>query len=725
MERASRTRHGAPWQENCLSCPTGIQSSSTRGRPNESRHRRRRTDSHRAHPLRSLLSRSRRGRTVRHEPGAGEGDGGALRHRQHIPDARRAPRARTARRRARRHPAPDPREPRHPGDGSRVPRVHREADGRGPRRGRSHGRDGAPPRRQALRRPQPPLRSGLRPGPGPAGPGRHRRAGLGGDLRGILAGHPRQSLRAARLGRPLGAPAPRRHLPEPGAASGVPHARLPRSAQDHARGGPEDRPRADLLRRRAPRARAVRQRAGLFHGVALDPALHEVRAPLRDRGHGAGEPQHQQPDPGPQPGFASGPRPRDARSRRGGAARQGHGSQRVPGGPWPAPPLSGHGRAHQRVLPEHRRRAAGAGGRRGGSRGRPRARHGLGTNRSHRPERRGPRERTGSMKALVTGGTGFLGRQLVERLALEGDEVSVLGRGDRAAAGLRGTGARVVPGDLRRWPSLQKAVEGVDVIYHCAGKVEAGGRWVDFLEVNVLGTERLIQAALEHGVRRFIHVSSIGVYPERPDGAVIGEDDGYDTNTGRGGYTRSKVMADQLAFWYVRERSAPITVIRPATIYGPGGKNNLVRVGVKKGRLNVIFGDGANVMPLVYVDNVVDALVLAAHRAEAVGRAYNVVDDDRITQREYLTRMGEALGRAQTTTYLPLPTVRLLASGADLAKAALRGGRRSPQGMFSRITRSLQSGRYDTSRAKSELGWKPKVDFEEALRRVRKRRTDG
>ena len=322
------------------------------------------------------------------------------------------------------------------------------------------------------------------------------------------------------------------------------------------------------------------------------------------------------------------------------------------------------------------------------------------------------------MKALVTGGTGFLGRRLVERLVLEGDDVSVLARGRRAGAGLRGLGAHHVEGDVRSWPSLRRAVQGMDVIYHCAGKVEASGRWVDFLEVNVLGTERLIQAALEHGVRRIIHVSSIGVYPERPDGAVISEDDGYDENTGRGGYTRSKIMADQLAFWYARTQSAPITVIRPATIYGPGGKNNLVRVGVKKGRYNVIFGDGGSIMPLVYVDNVVDALVLAARRDEAIGRAYNIVDDDRITQRDYIARMGAALRRQQSTTYLPLGAVRVLAGGADLAKAALRGGKRSSPGMFSRISRSLQSVRYDTTRAKTELGWKPRIDFEEALRRV-------
>jgi len=296
----------------------------------------------------------------------------------------------------------------------------------------------------------------------------------------------------------------------------------------------------------------------------------------------------------------------------------------------------------------------------------------------------------------------------------------VLARRPGAIPRLASAGAKIVPGDVRQWPSLRRAVEGVDVVYHCAGKVEASGRWVDFLEANVLGTERLIQAALEHRVGRFVHMSSIGVYGERPAGSVVREDDGFDENTGRGGYTRSKIMADQVAAWYVRTQSAPITVLRPATIYGPGGRNNLVRVGVRKGEWNVVFGDGDNVLPLVYVDNVVDAAVLAARRDEAVGRAYNIVDDDRITQRVYLARMAPALGLRPSAVYLPMPAVRILATGADVAKAALRGGRRSPQGLFSRISRSLQNVTYDTTRAKAELGWKPRIDFESALSRIRK-----
>jgi nucleoside-diphosphate-sugar epimerase len=323
------------------------------------------------------------------------------------------------------------------------------------------------------------------------------------------------------------------------------------------------------------------------------------------------------------------------------------------------------------------------------------------------------------MKALVTGGTGILGRHLVQRLLQEGEEVWVLAHTSQAAAHLQDLGVGVVDGDVRRWSSLRQAVQGADVVFHCAGKAEPTGRWVDFLEVNVLGTERVIQAALEHGVRRIVHVSSIGIYGPQPTGVIISEDKGYDPNPGaRGFYTRSKIEADHIAHWYTIERAAPITVIRPGTIYGPGGKGGLVRAGVRLGRLNVVFGNGSNLLPLVYVENVVDALMLAARRETAYGRAYNIVDDDEVTQQMYVEHMGQALGLRQSTVYLPLPAVRMLASGADLARAALRG-RRSPQGLFHRISRSLQRVMYDTSCAKQKLTWHSRVSFEEALKRMR------
>jgi nucleoside-diphosphate-sugar epimerase len=118
------------------------------------------------------------------------------------------------------------------------------------------------------------------------------------------------------------------------------------------------------------------------------------------------------------------------------------------------------------------------------------------------------------------------------------------------------------------------------------------------------------------------------------------------------------------------------------------------------------------------VDNVVDALVLAARGETADGRVYNIVDDDEVSQRMFVECMGQALGLWPSAVYLPLPAVRMLAGGADLARAAVLG-RRSPQGLFHRITRSLQSVRYDTSYAKKELTWQPRVSFEEALKRMR------
>ncbi len=330
----------------------------------------------------------------------------------------------------------------------------------------------------------------------------------------------------------------------------------------------------------------------------------------------------------------------------------------------------------------------------------------------------------GAVRALVTGGTGFLGRALVQRLRLEGVDVGVLVRGPAAEAVER-LGVCPVPGDVRDWGALRRAAAGRDLVFHCAARVASAGRWVDFLDVNVLGTERVIQAALEAGARRIVHVSSIAVYGPRPEGAVISEEDGYDPDPrARGFYTRSKIEADRIALEYAAARGAPVAVIRPGSLYGPGGPARLVRAGVSLGWLHVVFGRGENLLPLAYVDNVVDAIWLAACRSEACGRAYNVVDDEPVTQRAYLRDVASALGRRAVAVYVPLPVVRLLAAAADRLRGCLRG-RASGSGLVRRISRSLQSVRFDTSRAAAELGWKPRVGFQEAVRRMRAARGTG
>ena len=250
----------------------------------------------------------------------------------------------------------------------------------------------------------------------------------------------------------------------------------------------------------------------------------------------------------------------------------------------------------------------------------------------------------GSMKVLVTGGTGFLGRRLVQQLLEEGEEVWTLARTSQAAAPLQSLGARVISGDVRRWSSLRRAVQGMEAIFHCAGKVEPTGRWVDFLEVNVLGTERLILAAVEHGVRRIIHVSSIGIYGPQSTGAMISEHSGYDPNPGaRGFYTRSKIEAEALCLEYAG-RGGDVTVLRPMSLFGPhmSGVFVLLFDWVHRGRPVYLLGKGRNRVQMVSAWDVADACRLAANavcigdtlvmsacgprlRAELEGRGYAVV----------------------------------------------------------------------------------------------------
>ena len=225
------------------------------------------------------------------------------------------------------------------------------------------------------------------------------------------------------------------------------------------------------------------------------------------------------------------------------------------------------------------------------------------------------------MKALVTGATGFLGAATVARLRAEGITVRALVR-----PGRRSQADEQIEGDLCDAASLTRAVEGVDWVIHAGARVSTSGRWEEFEAANVHATETIIQRAMAAGVSRIVHVSSLSVYAVPVDGATITEESAYDDDGGeRGFYARSKLAADRVAMAAIAA-GAPLTVVRPGLLYGPGRTPPLARRAIAAGPLRVMLASPNYLLPLAYVDNVADALLLAARRPEAQGRAYTIVD---------------------------------------------------------------------------------------------------
>lgn len=314
------------------------------------------------------------------------------------------------------------------------------------------------------------------------------------------------------------------------------------------------------------------------------------------------------------------------------------------------------------------------------------------------------------MKALVTGATGFLGAAVTARLRAGGVAVRALVRGGR-----RGTAAdEECVGDLCDADSLARAVDGVDWVVHAGARVSTAGAWEEFEAVNVRGTEALIERALAAGVRRIVHVSSLSVFAVGHDGATIEEDGAYeDAAEDRGGYARSKLAADQFASAAMR-RGAPIAVVRPGLLFGPGRLPPLARRSAALGPLRLILTRPDYLLPLAYVENVADAIALAVQSEAAAGHAYTIVDVH-ARQADYV-RLYHRLGRVRgRPVYVP---VGLLRATAAILERGARALRRRPPITLHQVDRTLFSATFSSRRAREQLGWEPRVPLEEALRRT-------
>jgi len=329
------------------------------------------------------------------------------------------------------------------------------------------------------------------------------------------------------------------------------------------------------------------------------------------------------------------------------------------------------------------------------------------------------RRRGRGARVFVTGASGFVGSHLVQRLAKQGVVVRALVRPTSRIGHLRDQDVDWVDGDLGDVEKLKRAMEGCSIVYHCAATTN--GVWSDYLEGTIRGTERLLAASAAVGVRRFVYISSLSVYDVRQlkDHEWITEDAPIEPYPERRGYyTQSKIEAERLVLAFGQKPGLPIAILRPGTIYGPRGQVFFPQIGYAlKNKVFMIIGRGNHLLPLAYVENVVDAMCLAGIRPEALGRVYNIVDDDEITQREYLKQLIHRAGLQAFIMHVPFGFVYFAASLLEAQTALARTKSPSLHSRY-RLVCGTRDVRYDTSRAKNELQWKPNVALEEGLKRT-------
>jgi nucleoside-diphosphate-sugar epimerase len=282
--------------------------------------------------------------------------------------------------------------------------------------------------------------------------------------------------------------------------------------------------------------------------------------------------------------------------------------------------------------------------------------------------------------------------------------------------------AEVVFGNLVDEDAVRRAMEGVDLVVHCAAVTTNNVPWAVHQQTNVDGTRVVYEAARAAGARRFVHISSVIVYGTAPqsngngDGAVP-ESTPYPAEPDRWAYyLRSKVAAEQVVL-EAPEGGPEVVVLRPGLIYGPGAEGPVTRGLVQLGSVRLTLGRGRNALPLTYVDNVVDGILLALTSPNAAGGAFNLVDDPQPRAREAAKQADAVTQGGVRFVGLPPAPLKALASRLE-AKAAEADAETPPKLSNFQIASATRDVRYATTRAREDLGWEPEIGLEEGLRRT-------
>ena len=319
------------------------------------------------------------------------------------------------------------------------------------------------------------------------------------------------------------------------------------------------------------------------------------------------------------------------------------------------------------------------------------------------------------MTVLVTGAGGFLGGHLVDLLLERGESVRVLARPDEDVARLAQSGVEICRGDLTDYASLEAVMGGVKRVLHCAARTGPWGPEQEYKRVNVYGVKMLVEAAIEAGVQRIVHVSSITVHGVDIHGSA---DEDAPLRGGADPYSRTKVAGEQILQELIKSRNAPVSIVRPGLIYGPRDSNSFGRFAelVEQGKMPLI-GRGNNHLPLIYVRDVAQGILLASQAEQAVGRAYLLVNDEPVTQRDYFTAIARELRVSPPKHHIPYRLALGLGAIAEMA-GHLTHRQQPPPLMRFGLMQVAGENRFVIKRAREELGFAPQVNLADGVRQA-------
>jgi nucleoside-diphosphate-sugar epimerase len=312
---------------------------------------------------------------------------------------------------------------------------------------------------------------------------------------------------------------------------------------------------------------------------------------------------------------------------------------------------------------------------------------------------------------FVTGGTGFLGGALIHALSAQGIQIKALVRNPQKGEKIAHlAGVELIHGDLTAdtaW--MDTALNGVDVVFHVAAAL--GGDMAQQHAMNVDATRALALASAKAGVGRFVHVSSIAVYGYR-DRKIVTETAPLMPKPSRYIYAVTKAQGESALINVAKDHNLAYTIVRPGMIYGANSTTwTKAMFKIAKRKPTLFIGNGSGASSVIYVDDVVDMLILCATHPNAVGHAFNCSPDPAPTWREFLGGYS-ALAGHQSWLGIPTILIKLLIpiirpfSKSDIIKDG--------RGFLKYLTDNTT---YSTQKARDLLGWSPKISLDEGIKR--------
>lgn len=318
------------------------------------------------------------------------------------------------------------------------------------------------------------------------------------------------------------------------------------------------------------------------------------------------------------------------------------------------------------------------------------------------------------LKALVTGVTGFLGQKLAARLISMGYEVTGIGRNKVIGDSLSMIGVRFISASLEDKEKVEGACKDQDFVFHCGALSSPWGRYQEFYQSNVLGTQNIISGCQKHSVTRLIHVSTPSLYFHFDERLNVKETDELPDKFVNH-YAHTKYLAEKEIDRAFKE-GLPVITIRPRAIFGPGDNAILPRL-IKVCEKGVFpqLGDGNVEIDITYVENVVDALLLCMTSSpDTLGQKYNITNGSRVKLYDVIEDVMDRLEKGVKFRTVPFKTAFWLAGALENISRFI--SKKEP--VLTRYTVSVlsQSQTLSIEKAQKELGYSPNISIEEGIK---------